>query len=184
MVKQIIEKTKPELEKAVGFFGQELAKIRTGQASPALVEDIMVDVQGQTLALKQLAGISCLERRQILIAPWDPLYLGPIEKALFKAQLGVSPVVEGKVVRITLPSLTQEYRDVLLRLLSEKSEQAKQVLRKWRDVAWGEIQEEARKGVIRQDDKFKGKEDLQNLANQYAKKVDEAVERKKQEIER
>ena len=104
MVKQILEKIKPELEKALEFFRHELAKIRTGQASPALVEDILVDVQGQLLPIKQLAGISSPERRQILIQPWDPSNIGPMEKALLKESLGVSPVVEGKTLRITLPT--------------------------------------------------------------------------------
>lgn len=182
MVKQILEKIKPELEKAVEFFRHELAKIRTGQASPALVEDILVDIQGQLLPLKQLAGISSPERRQILIQPWDPANIGPMEKALLKESLGVSPVVEGKSLRIILPTLTQEYRETLLHILAEKSEQTKQTLRKWRDEAWGEIQEDARAGDIREDDKFKGKEDLQKLIDEHTKKVDELVEKKKVEI--
>lgn len=183
MVKQILERTKPELQRAVEFFSHELAKIRTGQASPALVEDIMVDIEGKFLPIKQLGGISCPERRQILIQPWDPSYLAPMEKALFKASLGGSPVVEGNVLRLMLPAVTQEYRQTLLRLLAEKAEHAKQTLRKWRDEAWGEIQEGARAGDIREDDKFKGKEDLQELIDEYTKKVDDLVDKKKAEVE-
>ena len=183
MVKQILERIKPELIKAVEFFHHELDKIRTGQASPALVEDVMVDVQGTLLPIKQLAGISSPERRQILIQPWDPSYLGPMEKALLKESLGVSPIVEGKTLRVILPALTQEYRQTLGRLLAEKSEQIKQTLRKWRDEAWGEIQEGARTGDIREDDKFKGKEDLQKLIDEYMQKIDDLVEKKKLEIE-
>jgi len=182
MLDTILQKTKPELEKTLEFFRHELAKIRTGQASPALVEDIAVDVFGQLMPLKQLAGISCPERRQILIQPWDPSYVGPIEKALQKGSLGASPIVEDKTLRITLPPLTQEYRGNLQRLLAEKSEQAKQTMRKWRDDAWGEIQEKAREGAIREDDKFKGKEELQRLVDEYSKKVDELAERKNQEV--
>lgn len=183
MVKQILEKVKPELTKSVEFFYQELGKIRTGQANPALVEDIMVDIAGQQLPIKQLGGISLPERRQLLVQPWDSSYLGPMEKALLKASLGVSPVVEGKTLRIILPALTAEYRQSLRKLLAEKSEQTKQTLRKWRDEAWGEIQEAARKGEIREDDKFKGKDELQLLVDEYAKKVDDLVEKKKSEIE-
>lgn len=183
MVKAILEKTKPELEKAVEFFRNELAKIRTGQASPALVEDILVEAYGQAMPVKQLAGISCPERRQILIQPWDASMIGAIEKALSMGSLGTFPVVEGKALRISLPPLTQEYRQTLSKILSEKSEQAKQTLRKWRDQAWGEIQEAARKGEIREDDKFKGKEDLQKLINEYTEKIDALVEKKQAEIE-
>lgn len=182
-MKQILERIKPELEKAVEFFRRELAKIRTGQASPALVEDILVENYGQQLPLKQVAGISCPERRQILITPWDPSIISSIEKALSKGSLGASPVVEDKALRITLPVMTQEYRQTLSKVLSEKSEQAKQTLRKWRDEAWGQIQEEARKGTLREDDKFKGKEELQKLVDEYVKKIDNLVEKKEAEIE-
>lgn len=183
MVKEILERTKPELAKTVEFFRQELAKIRTGQASPALVEDVLVNVFGQTMPIKQLAGISCPSRRQILLQSWDPSYLGPMEKALQKTSLGISPVVEGNTLRITLPSLTAEYRQSLGKLLAEKSEQTKQTLRKWRDQAWGEIQEGARAGDIREDDKFKGKEDLQKLIDEYTKQVENLGEKKQSEIE-
>ena len=183
MVKETLLRIKPELEKAVEFFYHELGKIRTGQASPSLVEDVLVDMHGEKLTIKQLGAISSPERRQILIQPWDPSSLGPMEKALLKESLGVSPVVDGKTLRIILPALTQEYRTTLLHILAEKSEQTKQTLRKWRDDAWGEIQEDARKGDIREDDKFKGKEELQKLIDEYTKKVDELVEKKKVEIE-
>src|SRR3990167_5809988 len=119
-MKEIIEKTKRELDKVVDFFMKEIAKIRTGQASPSLVEDVMVEVSGQMLALKQLAGISCPERRQILITPWDKSYLEPIERALFKAQLGVAPIVDKDTVRVSLPSLTQDYRRDLVKMLRQK----------------------------------------------------------------
>ncbi|MDA1337204.1 MAG: ribosome-recycling factor [bacterium] len=183
MVKQTLLRIKPELEKTIEFFRHELAKIRTGQASPALVEDVMVTMHEQMLSIKQLAGISSPERRQILISPWDPASIGPIEKALLKESLGISPVVEGKVLRITLPTLTQEYRQTLFHILAEKAEQTKQTARKWRDEGWREIQEDARKGDISEDDKFKGKEELQVLIDSYTKQVDELVEKKKVEIE-
>tara|TARA_Y100000310_G_scaffold320247_1_gene376491 strand:- start:6311 stop:6865 length:555 start_codon:yes stop_codon:yes gene_type:complete len=183
MVKQIIEKIKPELEKSIEFLKRELAKIRTGQASPALVEDIMVEAFSQQLPLKQLAGISCPERRQILIQPWDVSHLSNIEKALQKSSLGVSPIIEENKVRVVLPQLTKEYRQTLGRLLAEKAEQAKQTLRKWREEAWSEIQEQAREGQISEDDKFKGKDELQKLLDEYGSKVEDIAEKKKKEIE-
>lgn len=182
-MKEIIEKTKRELDKVVDFFTKEISKIRTGQASPSLVEDVMVEVSGQALALKQLAGISCPERRQILIQPWDKSYLEPIEKALFKAQLGVTPIVDKDTVRVSLPSLTQDYRRDLAKMLSQKVEQAKQVMRKWREEAWNEIQRKAKEGVIREDEKFRGKDELQRVVDEYHAKVDILQERKEKEIE-
>ncbi|MDO8474422.1 MAG: ribosome recycling factor [bacterium] len=182
-MKEIIEKTKRELDKVVDFFTKEVSKIRTGQASPSLVEDVMVDVSGQAMSLKQLAGISCPERRQILIQPWDKSYLEPIEKALFKAQLGVTPIVDKDTVRVSLPSLTQEYRQDLIKMLNQKTEQAKQVMRKWREEAWSNIQGKAKDGTIREDEKFRGKDELQKLIDEYHAKVDQLSERKEKEIE-
>lgn len=182
-MKEIIEKTKRELDKVVDFFMKEIAKIRTGQASPSLVEDVMVEVSGQMLTLKQLAGISCPERRQILITPWDKSYLEPIERALFRAQLGVTPIVDKDTVRVSLPSLTQDYRRDLVKMLSQKTEQAKQVMRKWREEAWSEIQRKAKEGTMREDEKFRGKDELQKLVDEYHAKVDQLSERKEKDIE-
>jgi ribosome recycling factor len=181
-MKEIIEKTRQELQKVIDFFGKEVAKIRTGQASPSLVEDVMVDVFGQVLPLKQLAGISCPERRQILIQPWDKSYVEPIEKALFKTQLGATPVVDKDTVRVSLPSLTQEYRKELIKMLNQKAEQSKQVMRKWREEAWSKIQGRAKQGSIREDEKFRGKDELQKLVDEYHAKVEKLVERKEKEI--
>src|SRR3989344_7116997 len=183
MYQEVLNKTKPEMEKALGFFQSELGKIRTGQASPSLVEDVQVNVFGEMMPLKQLAGISCPERRQILIEPWDQSYVGPIEKALQQSSLGTSPVVEGKAIRVHLPQLTQEYREQLAKLLGEKAEEAKKTIRRWRESAWGEIQEKAKGGEVREDDKFRAKDELQKMIDEYNKKIEELVERKKQEIE-
>ncbi len=182
-MKEIINKTKRGLDKVVDFFTKEIAKIRTGQASPSLVEDVMVEVSGQAMSLKQLAGISCPERRQILIQPWDKSYLEPIERALFKAQLGVTPIVDKDTVRVSLPSLTQDYRRDLAKMLSQKTEQTKQVMRKWREEAWSDIQRKAKEGTIREDEKFKGKDELQKLVDDYNAKVDVLKARKEKEIE-
>lgn len=182
MYQDIITKIKPELEKVLGFYRKEMTKIRTGIASPALIEDILVDIEGEKIALKQLAAILSPEKRQLVIQPWDRSYLGPIEKALQIASIGSSPVVEQDIIRLTLPQLTQEIRENLAKIIGEKSEEAKKTIRKWRDEAWGEIQEGNRKGEIREDDKFKGKDELQKVIDEHTKQIDEIKERKEKEI--
>lgn len=182
MYQDIITKVKPELEKVLDFYKKEMAKVRTGTASPALIEDILVDISGEKMPLKQLAAISSPESRQLLVQPWDRTYLESIEKALQIASIGSSPIVEQDMIRITLPQLTQEIRDNLAKIIGEKTEEAKQTLRKWRDEAWSDIQQEAKKGEIREDDKFKGKEELQKVIDEYTKQVDETRERKDKEI--
>ena len=179
----ILASTSQEFDKALNFLKQELAKIRTGRASPSLVEGVQVEAFNQKMPLKQLAAISCPEPRQILIQPWDVSYLEPIEKALQKADLGTSPIVDKNMMRVHLPPLTEEYRQNLAKLLSAKGEQTKQVMRRWREQAWGTIQEKVRKGELREGDKFKGKEELQKLLDENTKKIEELLERKLKEIQ-
>ncbi len=182
MYKEILNKIKPELDKAIFFLERELAKMRTSRATPALVEDVVCECFGQKFPLKQLAAISVPEPRQIVIQPWDKSYFDGIIAALEKTGVGANPTVDREVIRINLPSLTEEYRKDLIRLLSEKKEQTRQTIRKWRDEAWDEIQEKTRTGEIREDDKYRAKDELQDLVNEYNERIEEMVERKKKEI--
>jgi len=139
MHQEIINKIKPELDKVIVFLEKELLKIRTGRATPSLIEDIEVDCFDQKFPLKQLAAISVPEPRQLLIQPWDKSYLEPIEKAISKSGMGASPIVDKDLVRLFLPPLSEDYRKSLLRILSEKQEEAKKTIRRWREQAWSEI---------------------------------------------
>ena len=181
--KEIIEKIRPELEKVVSFLSRELQKIRTERVSPALVEDIKVEYFSQTYSLKQLASISVSQAREIIIQPWDNSYIEEIVKSLEKSSIGASPSVDKNLIRIKLPPLSEEFRKDLIRVVSEKQEQAKKTIRRWRDESWGEIQDKFREKKISEDDKFKGKKDLQELIEDYSKKIEEMVNKKKKEIE-
>lgn len=182
MYKEIIDKIKPEMDKAITFLERELVKIRTGRANPALVEDVVCECFGQKFPLKQLAAISTPKPKEILIQPWDKSYIGGIVSSLEKTGVGANPVVDKDIIRIILPPLTEEYRKNLLRLLSEKKEQSREGVRRWRDKAWNEIQERFKEGEIREDDKYRGKEELQKLVDEYNEKIEEIGERKKREI--
>ncbi len=178
----IVNKIKPELDKTINFLERELAKIHTGRATPALVEDVVVDCFGQKFPLKQLAAISIPESKQILIQPWDKSYIEGIVSALEKTGVGANPVVDKEVVRITLPPLSEEYRRQLAHIISEKQEEAKRTVRHWREEAWKEVQDGFREGEVREDDKFRAKDDLQDLIDEYNKKIEEIGERKKKEV--
>ncbi|MBI5221296.1 MAG: ribosome recycling factor [Candidatus Magasanikbacteria bacterium] len=180
--KEIIQKIKPELEKTISFLEKELTKIRTGRASPSLVEDVVVDCFGEKFPLKQLAAISSPEPKQIVIQPWDKSYIESIEKALSYSSLGVAPIVDKDLIRISLPPLSEEYRKNLLRILSEKQEETRRTIRRWREEVWDDIQEKFKEGEIREDDKFRAKDELQELVDEYHKKIEEIGERKKKEI--
>lgn len=183
MLKEILARTKEECAKTIEFFSKELMRVRTGQANPGLVEDIAVDLHGQILPLKHVASITCPERRQIMIQPWDVSALLPIEKALLRASMGAQPVVDKTSVRLTLPALTQEYRLLLFKNLAEKSEQTKKHARRHREEAWERIQEMTKKGTMREDDKFRGKEELQKIVDEANQTIDRLIEKKKGELE-
>jgi len=180
--KEIIQKVRPEMDKVVAFLENEFGKIRTGRATPSLVEDVVADCFGQKFPIKQLAAISVPEPKQILIQPWDRSYLEGIVHALEKTGVGANPIVDKDVIRINLPALNEEYRINLTKMISEKEEQSRQTIRKWREEAWDEIQNKTRLGEIREDDKFRAKDELQDLVDEYNKKIEEAGERKKQEV--
>jgi len=182
MIEKIIDKYKIEFEKVLDFFSKELIGIRTGIANPSLVQDIEVEVYGQKMKLKQLGGISCPGPKEILIQVWDKTTLKPIETAILKSQLGLTPIIERDLIRINLPPLTQEYREKFLKIISEKKEKAREQIRKIRDRAWNEIQELSKEGKLREDDKFKGRDELQKKVDEFNSKVEELFGKKKKEI--
>jgi len=180
--KEFIDKIKPEFEKSFKFLESELAKIRTSRASPALVEDIEVSAFGSKFPLKQLGSISTPQVNQIIIQPWDASYIEPIEKAISQSGLGMSCAVDKNVIRLNLPLLTEEYRQALGKTLNEKAEQTKQVIRRQRDDVWNKIQAAQKEKEISEDDKFRGKDELQKVVDDYQEKIKTLVERKKAEL--
>ena len=180
--KEFIDKAKPEFEKAFKFLEGELAKIRTSRASPTLIEDIEVNVAGTKFSLKQLGAISTPSTNQIVIQPWDTSYIEGIEKAISQSGLGMSSVVDKNIIRLNLPLLTEEYRKSLEKILNEKAEQAKQVIRRQREDVWNKIQTAQKEKQISEDDKFRGKDELQKVVDSYQEKIKTLVEKKKNEL--
>ncbi len=182
MYKQIIEKIKPEMEERVAHLKNEIMKIRADRATPSLVEDIVVDCYNQRLPLKQLASISCPGQRQILIQPWDKNTVKDIISAIHKSGTDLNPAPESDAIRISLPPLTNEYREKLIKTLSEKRENTRVELKRLREKALKEIQDKAKDGEISEDDKFRGKEELQSVIDKYNEEVDSVIDKREQEI--
>jgi len=180
--KEFIDKVKPEFEKAFKFLEAEMAKIRTSRASPALVEDIEVSAFGSKFTIKQLGSISTPSANQIFIQPWDSSYIEPIQKAIEQSGLGMSAAGDSTGIRLSLPLLTEEYRHQLTRTLNEKAEQTKQTMRRAREDCWNKIQDAQKAKEITEDDKFRGKDELQKVVDEYNKKIKDLIDRKLQEI--
>ncbi len=181
-IKEIIKKTKEECLKVIDFFEKDVSSIRTGRATPSLVENIDIDVYGSRMPLKQLASISIIGPRVISVQPWDQSHLLAIEKAILQSDLGVNPSVDKNIIRINLPTLTDEYRRNLTKVLGDKAESARISLKQCREDAWRKVQNGFRVGEIREDDKFKARDDLQEVMDYSNNEIEKICEKKKKEI--
>ena len=179
---EIIDRIKPECDKVISFLEQEMSKIRTGRPSPSLVENIVVECFDQNMPLKQLGTITCSGARELAIQPWDKSYVEAIQKAISRSNTGASSVLDQDIIRVKFPPLTEDYRKSLIRILSEKKEEARATIRRWREDGWKEAQTGFQAGEIREDDKFKAKDKLQELVDEYNKKIEEMLKKKEEEI--
>ncbi len=182
MHQEIIKNIKPELDKAIAFAEKELAKIRGSRPSISLIEEIEVDYYGKRTVLRQLATLTLSGPRTITVQPWDKSALLAIEKAVLSSNLGINPVVDKDVVRLPFPQMSEEYRKELTKLISSKAEDAKATIRHWREEAWRRIQEGFRQKTIREDDKFRARDELQKIVDEYNQKIDSLAKRKTEEI--
>jgi ribosome recycling factor len=181
MLNQIIEQSRPKMEKGIERFKEEINKLRTGRANPAMVENLTVEYYGAKSPLKQVASINVPEPRLIVVQPWDKDSLVNIEKAINEAQLGLNPVNDGNVIRIAIPALNEERRTELVKLLGKYAEDAKVAVRQAREEAWDEIQDLVKNGKLAEDDKFRGKDMLQKSVDEYNGKIEEIREKKEKE---
>ncbi len=182
MYKEIIDSRRNSFDAVVENFKKEMAKIRTGRANPALVEDITVEYYGTPTPLKQVANISVPEPRQIAIAPWDVDTVVNVVAALKKAELGVVPQVDANVVRLTLPPLNEEQRRELVKVLGKKAEEARIGIRTIREEIWREISAKQKEGEITEDEKFLAKEELQAVVDAYNGDIEQLRQAKEEEI--
>ncbi|MEI9966752.1 MAG: ribosome recycling factor [Candidatus Moraniibacteriota bacterium] len=181
-IPDLLVQKRPDFEKVLDHFSAEAAKIRTGRANPALVEDLLVDYYGTKSPIKQIAGISIPEARQILIQPWDKGSLVFIETAIREADLGLNPGNDGQNIRIVIPPLTEERRKELVKQLNQRVEEARISVRSLREDLWKDIQDLEKQGEIAEDDKFRGKDDLQKLVDEYNQKLEDMRQKKEEDI--
>lgn len=180
---EIIDKIKPELRNLVELLKEEQMKIRASRVSAALIEDIEVEIEGSSMPLKGLGAISSSSARELTVQPWDKSYIEPIIRSIERAGVGLAPVVDKDTIRLVSPPLTEEIKKNLIRILNQKKEETFQDIRRLRDKTWKEIQEGFQKGEIREDDKFRGKDKLEEVVKEYKDEIEEMTERKKKEIE-
>jgi len=160
----------------------EFAGVRTGKASAALVENIIVDVYGSQMRIRELAGITTPEPRQLVIQPWDANSAHPIEKAIQKANLGLNPAVQGKVIRLSFPELSTERREEFVKITKKMAEDGRVAIRHVRRDAMEQLKKHAHDSGITEDQEKQAEKDLQKLTDQYIAKIDQHVVHKEKEI--
>ncbi|HEC34434.1 MAG TPA: ribosome recycling factor [Chloroflexi bacterium] len=182
MIKDLMRETETRMKKSLQVLEADLRTIRTGRASPALVERVMVEYYSIPTPLNQLAVISVPEPQLLAIRPYDPSSLGEIERAILKSDLGLTPANDGKIIRLTIPGLTEERRLELVRMVNRRVEEAKVALRNIRREALDDLREFEKEKMISEDDFYRARDDLQDLIDRYVERAEEIGQRKAREV--
>lgn len=171
-----------KMKKAVDVLKKELATLRAGRATPALLDKIVVDYYGTPMPVNQVATVSVPEPRLIVIQPWEKTMLPPIEKAIQKSDLGLTPTNDGTVVRLTIPQLTQQRRAELVKVVHKKAEEGRVAIRNLRRDANEVLKKMAKDKVVSEDEGQHAQEDIQKLTDKYIKEIDRVAAQKEKEI--
>ncbi len=182
MIKDVMDDAEVRMGKAIDALRRDLATIRTGRASPSLVERLSVDYYGSSTPLNQLAGISVPEPRLLVIQPWDRGSMAAIEKAIQKSELGLNPTNDGQVVRIAIPPLTEERRKQLVKLVHGHVEEAKVALRNIRRDAMTHVKELLTEKMIGEDDERRAEHQVDELTKRYVSVAERVGKAKEQEV--
>ena len=182
MVKEIIANNEERLEKSIAALKREFGSLRAGRATPSLLDKVMVDYYGTPPPVHQVAKVSVPEPRMIMITPWEKSLMHDIEKAIMKSDLGLSPNSDGTAIRLSIPQLTQERRQELVKTVGKKAEEAKVAIRNIRRDGNDAIKKLEKAKEITEDDSKKGQESVQKLVDKYIKTVDTLREAKEKEI--
>lgn len=182
MIDDVLAETRQSMDKAIHALHGDLAALRTGRASTALVDKLMVEYYGSPTPLKELALISVPEPQLIAIKPYDPGAMKNIERAILQSDLGLNPNNDGKIIRLQIPTLTEERRRDLTKHASRRVEEAKVAVRNLRRSALDDLRAFEKEKLITEDDLFLGKEQTQELTDEYIKKIDDIGAAKEKEI--
>ena len=179
---EILLEAEEKMIKTEQVVQNEFAGVRTGKASAALIENIQVEVYGSMMRLRELAGISSPEPRQLLVQPWDMTAIQAIEKAIQKSNLGISPVTQGKAIRITFPELSAERRQEFVKITKKMAEDARVAVRHVRRDAMELLKKAVKASETSEEDQEKTEKEIQKLTDQYVAKIDAHLAHKEKEI--
>jgi len=182
MINAVLEETKDRMGKSENAFEIELIKVRTGRASQAILDGVRVDYYGTQTPLPQMATVSVPESRLITVKPWDVSVINSVEKAILKANLGLTPSNDGKLIRISIPPLTEDRRKEIVKSVAKTCEDYKVAVRNIRRDSNEVLKDLQKEGDVSEDDSFKAQKQVQDLTDLYTKKLDEIFAAKEKEI--
>ncbi len=181
-VKDVISGAEEHMKKSAEVLSHEFSTVRTGRASPSLVDGIRVDYYGAPTPLKSLAAVSTPDAKSIVIQPWDASANAEIEKAILKSELGITPINDGKLIRLVIPDLSKERRVELTKIVKKMAEDGRISVRNVRHSAIEHLKKIEKDKLITEDDKFDGQEQIQKLTDKYIAKIEELLVAKEKEI--
>jgi ribosome recycling factor len=182
MINEVLDELRQRMKKSVEALQDDLLSIRTGRASPALVEKLPVEYYGTATPLNQMASIAAPEPRLLVIRPWDPSALADIERAILRSDLGLTPMNDGMLIRLSIPRLTEERRRELVKVVSRRVEEARIAVRNLRRDALQDLKEFEKEKMISEDEFFRGKDKVQELTDEFVKEIDSIGKRKEEEV--
>ena len=182
MLNDIYTDTQDRMDKALESLDRDYRKLRTGRASVSLVDSIRIDYYGTSTPLNQLATLTIPDPRTIMIQPWDTSVIGEVEKAILKSDLGLTPMNDGKVIRINIPPLTTERRRELVKVVKKMAEETKVAVRNIRRDANDMIKDLKKEKEISEDDQFRAQEETQRITDDMIKRIDAVYSAKEKEI--
>jgi ribosome recycling factor len=182
MIDKVYRETKDKMEKAIEALRKELSRIRTGRATSALLDGIRVQYYGSLVPLNQVGSVAVPDSRQITVQPWDIKAIGEIEKAILKSELGLNPINDGKLIRINIPSLTEERRKDLVKVTKKMAEESRVVLRNIRRESNESLKTLKKDKAISEDDLFKAQDEIQKITKDFIERIDRLGEEKEKEI--
>ncbi|HFC97484.1 MAG TPA: ribosome recycling factor [Thermosulfurimonas dismutans] len=181
-MKELFDDGRRRMKKSLETFREEMARVRTGRASVSLLEGIKVDYYGTRLPLPQMATITVQEGRYLIIQPWDVNAIKAIEKAIQESDLGLTPTSDGKIIRITVPPLTEERRKELVKLVRRMAEEARVAIRNIRRELMDDLKKMKKEGEISEDDFRRYQDQVQKLTDEFIQEIEKVLETKEKEI--
>lgn len=181
-MEQLISQTKEKMNKAVEHLNQELSSVRTGRANPALIEQIKIDVYGSSMVLRDISSINSPEPRLLVVQPWDKANSDAIVKAIREEGQGLNPVEESDVIRVPIPQLNEERRKELIKVVRDKSENSKVVIRSTRRESMDRLEADEKSGKISKDDKHRYAEMVQKVTDEVSREIDDILKSKETDL--